>query len=296
MWFVFTLFTIFAWSGSDLFSKMGSKTNDKNSHWKMVTAVGLVMGTHAIIQIISGVEFKLSYIITYLPVSAMYIISMLFGYIGLRYIELSISSPVCNSSGAITSLLCFIFLKETMSSLQLFAVLLICVGVLALSLIEKKQATSELSFAGTVVPQKYKTSFLAILFPILYCIIDGVASFTDSIYLGNYIGELQANIAYELTFLLVGLVALCYVVFIKKEKIKPLQEKPKLFGALCETAGQFTYVFAMSANAIVAAPTIASYSIFSVLLSRIFLKEKLTKKHYAVIAVVVLGIVILGIE
>ena len=40
MWFVFTLVTILFWSGSDLFSKMGSAPDDKNSHWKMVLAVG----------------------------------------------------------------------------------------------------------------------------------------------------------------------------------------------------------------------------------------------------------------
>ncbi|MEG1699444.1 MAG: hypothetical protein RR271_07455, partial [Oscillospiraceae bacterium] len=73
MWFLFTVITIIAWGGSDLFSKIGSRPNDKNSHWKMVTAVGLVMGTHAIVQLIAGVEFSLMDIITYLPVSAMYI-------------------------------------------------------------------------------------------------------------------------------------------------------------------------------------------------------------------------------
>ena len=53
------------------------------------------------------------------------------------------------------------------------------------------------------------------------------------------------------------------------------RERPKLLAALCETAGQFTYVFAIGANAILAAPTIASYSIFSVLWSCIFLKGEI---------------------
>ena len=296
MWFFFMLFTILMWAGSDLFSKMGSRANDKNSHWKIVVAVGLVMGTHAIVQVASGVEFSPMNILTYLPVSAMYIISMLFGYMGLRYIELSISSPICNSSGAVTSLLCFLILKETMTGLQFFAIILICTGVVSMSLLEKRQADKVLANAGEKVPQKYSTSLLAVLYPILYCIIDGIATFTDSFYLGNIVPELQANIAYEFTFLIVGLCALFYIIFIKKEKIVLWNEKTKLAGALCETAGQFTYVFAISANAIVAAPAISSYSILSVLLSRIFLKEKLSKIHYAIIAVVMVGVAILGIE
>ena len=55
------------------------------------------------------------------------------------------------------------------------------------------------------------------------------------------------------------------------------------------------YVFAIGANAIVAAPMISSYCIMSLVWSRIFLKEKLSLKHYASILLVVAGIVILGI-
>ena len=43
-WFFLALIAMLFWSGSDLFSKMGSKPDDKYSHWKMVMAVGLVMG------------------------------------------------------------------------------------------------------------------------------------------------------------------------------------------------------------------------------------------------------------
>ena len=66
--------------------------------------------------------------------------------------------------------------------------------------------------------------------------------------------------------------------------------------SLCETAGQFAYVFAIGANAIVAAPMISSYCIMSLVWSRIFLKEKLSKAQYAVIAVAAVGIAILGME
>ena len=75
-----------------------------------------------------------------------------------------------------------------------------------------------------------------------------------------------------------------------------LKELPKLDAALCETAGQFAYVFAIGANAIVAAPMISSYCIMSLVWSRIFLKEKLSKAQYAVIAVAAVGIAILGME
>lgn len=65
--------------------------------------------------------------------------------------------------------------------------------------------------------------------------------------------------------------------------------------AVLETGGQFFYVFAMAKNAVITAPLIASYSIFSVILSRIFLKEKLSRAQYAVVIAVLIGIAIMGV-
>ena len=92
MWFWLSLIALFCWSGSDLFSKIGCRDGrDKYAHLKMVMAVGVVMGIHACYEIfVNGVEISMSVIITYLPVSLLYILSMALGYVGLRYIELSI--------------------------------------------------------------------------------------------------------------------------------------------------------------------------------------------------------------
>ena len=79
----------------------------------MVLAVGLVMGNHALFLIAAGNPFSLRDIVTYLPASAMHVLFMILGYVGLRYIGLSVSSPVCNSSGAVAAVLCFVFLNET---------------------------------------------------------------------------------------------------------------------------------------------------------------------------------------
>ena len=79
-WFVLSLIAILFWSGSDLFSKMGSKPEDKYSLWKMVMAVGTVMGLHAIVMLALGTPFHPRDIITYMPASAMYILSMVLGY------------------------------------------------------------------------------------------------------------------------------------------------------------------------------------------------------------------------
>ena len=73
-------------------------------------------------------------------------------------------------------------------------------------------------------------------------------------------------------------------------------EAPKYIGAICETAGQFAYIYAIAdtAHLAMSAPIISSYCAASVLWSRIFLKEKLSKNHYLMILLVVIGIAIMG--
>jgi drug/metabolite transporter (DMT)-like permease len=295
-WFLFAMIAILFWSGSDLFSKLGSPPEDTESHWKMVMFVGAVMGAHAVSQLALGVPFSVSDMLVYLPASALYILSMILGYAGLRYIELSISSPICNSSGAVAAVLCFVFLGETMTGLQFVGVALVCIGVFLLSYLECKQDDALRAAEGLPPRAERKQSVLALLFPLLYCAIDGLGTFADALLLDTVIGEVQANIAYELTFLCMAVVAFVYVVCIKKQKIVFTREKPKMLASLCETAGQFAYVFAIGSNAIVAAPLISSYCIVSLLWSRILLKERLTRAQYGVIALAAVGIVILGME
>ncbi len=295
-WFILSLIAILFWSGSDLFSKMGSKPDDKYSHWKMVMAVGLVMGLHAVFMLVTGTPFSPKDILTYLPASLLYILSMVIGYVGLRYIELSISSPVCNSSGAVAAVLCFAFLGETMTGLQFFGVAMVCIGVFALSYIEKKKDDALRAAEGLTPDKKHTRSVIAITFPLLYCLIDGLGTFADGLLLDTVIAEEQANIAYELTFLFMAVCAFLYVVVIRRQKLEVPREGPKLLAALCETAGQFAYIYAIGANTIVAAPMISSYCVMSLVWSRIVLKEKLSKAQYAVIAVAAVGIAILGME
>ena len=54
MFFILSILALLCWSGSDLFSKIGTKQNDKNSHWKVVFAVGFIMGIHFLITLIGG--------------------------------------------------------------------------------------------------------------------------------------------------------------------------------------------------------------------------------------------------
>ena len=298
MWFWLSLVTLICWSGSDLFSKIGCRdAKDKYSHLKMVMAVGLVMGIHAMYEIFAnGTEISLQIIMTYLPVSLLYIGSMAMGYLGLRYIELSISSPICNSSGALVAVMTLFMVGfSEYSPLALGAVALVCVGAIGLGVVdyfEDEDLRAERQKASNF---KYSKSLLALALPVAYCILDAAGTFADNRVL-EVLDEGSANVAYELTFLFVGILCFLYVVVIKKDKLVPKMEAPKYIGAICETAGQFAYIYAIAdtAHLAMSAPIISSYCAASVLWSRIFLKEKLSKKHYLMIVLVVIGIAIMG--
>ncbi len=300
MWLWFSLAALLFWSGSDLFSKIGCQdSRDRYSHLKMVTAVGVVMGLHAAYEVIfNGVEINWNIIVTYLPVSCLYILSMTIGYLGLRYIELSISSPICNSSGAIVAVLTLATagLSEDLPPISLVAVALVCLGVIGLGFIEAHEDEDLRRARQDASNHHYAKSFLAILLPVIYCLLDALGTFADSIVLET-LDEDSANVAYELTFLMMGIICAFYVLVIKKQKLIARQEAPKYTGAIFETAGQFFYIYALADSSHVAfsAPIISSYCVASVLWSRLFLKEKLSWKHYMAIAVTVAGIVILGI-
>ncbi|MCI6733756.1 MAG: GRP family sugar transporter [Clostridia bacterium] len=302
MWFLLALIALVCWSGSDLFSKIGSKPDDKFSQWKMVVAVGLVMGIHAGIEIVFfKVPFSLEAMWTYLPASLCYISSMFIGYIGLRYIELSISSPICNTSGAFASLFLIIFFadragieSQTQLVMTIVGIIVCALGVTGLGFAEMSEDDEIRARRQETANVKYSKSWLALAIPIIYCFIDAAGTVADSFIL-DVLDEDVANVAYELTFLLCGIVAAIYAFAIKKDKPTVKREAPKLIGAISETVGQFAYISAIAANTVAAAPIISCYCVLSVVWSAIFLKERLSWKHYAAIAITVVGIAVLGI-
>lgn len=299
MWFILSLITIVFWGGSDLFSKMGSNASDKYSHWKIVVAVGTVMGIHATSQLLTGTKFYIADFIKYSPAIIFYISSMILGYIGLRYIMLSVSSPICNSSGAVACILCLIFLgRDYMpDALSWAGIVFVTVGVIGLAFVEKQLDKEAAELAQKEENKKYKAGFIAVFFPIFYCLLDGLGTFADAIVLDReLVNEDSANIAYEYTFFIMAVISFIYVYIIKKEKFEKKFDLPKWAGAICETAGQFSYIYAIGDNPTVAAPMISAYCVFSVVLSRIILKEKLSFKQYLIILTVFIGIILMGVS
>lgn len=292
MFIVYALLSFLFWGIADLFYKKGNNLDGNNNHIKTGIIVGIVMGIHATIYLmINHVEISIVDMVKYLPVSAFYISSMVIGYKGLKYIELSISSPIQNSSGVITTLLLLIVFKELLPIPAYFAIAMIAIGIILLSVNEVKDSRKERR-----IMLKNKGVFLVILFPLIYCILDGLGSFIDSLYLDKFeiITEDVALVTYEYTFLLYAIVSLIYC-RVKNEKITLKQDKDKWIAAIFETAGQVAYVFALAGNSTISASIVGSYCVLSFLLASIVLKERLNWVQYLGIGINILGIIIISI-
>jgi drug/metabolite transporter (DMT)-like permease len=299
MWLIFTLATTLLWGVAELFYKKGSHENEKYGHLRVCILVGAVMGIHAVFTLLtSDVAYDPRNLIAYLPVSLCYILSMACSFFGIRFVEESLSDPIENTSGAMCSLLCVIFLGETISPAVWAAIAVIVVGILGVSYMERSADVGRRQRLGK------RLAVIAFAMPFCYAFIDAFGSFLDVFFLemetSPLVGvteeniELVANITYELTFAIVGLVLFAFMQW-KKVKFELPKQKDKIVAAVCETAGQLTYVYAMSGNGAIAAPILSSVCVVSLLLSRIFLKEKLTKKQYMFIGIIILGILMLAI-
>ena len=302
------------WGAADLFYKKGSDERDRYSHLKIGVWVGVVMGVCAVaLMPFSETKFSVSSLlinaVKYSPASLCYIISMVIGYAGLRYLEVSIVSPVQNASGALSAAAMFVYFslkgqlggfREEFSVLDVAGTVVIIVGVVALGVVEQRLSTAESGLAPQ--DRKYRFGALALIFPILYCVFDTIGTSADGIILdeksGLGLGEIDVLVLYGLTFFAAGIVAWLYLFIKNKKPYNPCVkgERVKGVAALCEEGGQIFYVYAMASKPILAAPMVASYCIVSAILARIFIKEKLKASQYACVAAVVAGIVALGIS
>ena len=302
-WLFFSVATALLWGTAELFYKKGAQPDEKYSHLKICVWVGIVMGAHAIFTLLTqDIGYNPVNLIVYAPVSLFYIISMAFSYFGMRFLEESISDPIENTAGVICVLLFAIFMGDEFSLLTWIAVGVITVGVVGVSFLENHGETPRKKKLGK------KLAIVSFCMPFLYALMDAFGTFLDdAFFLVEDVAstplvdvteetiEAVANTSYELTF---ALFALGLFLFMKSKKVKfgPIpQHKDKILAAVFETAGQFTYVYALGGVDAVAAPILSSVCVVSLLLSRIFLKEKLSWKTYAFIAVVIVGILLLAV-
>lgn len=316
MW-MFLIVSTLAWGIAEIFYKKGCLQNEKYSHLKVTILVGFFMGIYALVELFAGgvdlKSFPINFIY-YLPVATCYIVSMVCSYFGVRFIQESIADPIENSSGAIVAILCAIFLHEKLGPLPIVAIVIILVGLVCVSIFDRSEKQKREKSLGK------KIAVFAIAMPFCYMLLDAAGTFLDIFYTESAADtvlvnvteaniEHTANCAYEFTFFIVAVILYIFI-RIKKKKLfeisdetqsggviaKISAQKWKILAAIFEVIGQATYLFALSEGSGIAAVILgAGTVIISLILSRIFLKEKLNLFQYIFILLIVGGIIMLSL-
>jgi uncharacterized membrane protein len=295
MWLVFAALTVLLWGSSDVFFKKSMKGIEHNEI-KLLVYNGITLAIFGFAYMVferKSILYIFDCMYRYFPIAILYILSMPAYYKALEMIKISIASPIANSSCLLTFLLCIFFLGQYVTYLQLTAIILIISSMIILSINDKSEDDVEKERVKNKKP--LLIYIIGILFALAYFALDGVASFLDEYVLEYNMEESEIIIAFSFIYFIIGVMAYFYGK-IKFKDFKIELDKYKAIGTIFETLGEYTYVYALaSGNASIISPFIASYSAVSIILSRIFLREKLRLQQYIFVSLIMVGIVILSL-
>ena len=312
-WLLLTLSAIILWGATDILLKKSLQCSDSLSHFKTFVWIGLIAalscGVAALCSdtLLDSIRM-LADNLYLIPVTVFYVVAMFFGLLGAKHLDASVVSPLENIDGAITAIILYMFffltgrshVIDSIGIMDIIGTVAITTGVIFLGIQEHKLSKQEMNLEDD--KRKHRLGALALLFPIAYNLADAVSMVATGIAVS---GEAEVEIPeidfffFEcLGFLVISIFVWIYMLTVKKYVYNPFKkaELPRLGAATCETLGTLTFVFAVGINPILTAPITSSYCFVTVILARIFLKERLTKKQYLSVAFVIAGVALLGIS
>ena len=312
-WLLLTLSSIILWGITDILNKKSLDYNDPLSQYKAFVWIGMVMGFAGAIMAICSDTLRDSIMMVkdnlyLIPLCIFYALTLFLGLLGAKHLDASVVSPLENIDGAITAIILYMFffltgkshVTDSIGIMDIIGTVAITTGVIFLGIQEHKLSKQEMNLEED--KKKHRLGALALIFPIIYNLVDAVSMVAVGITVSEEtevaIPDIDFFIFESLGFLVVAICMWLYMLIAKKYKYNPFKKKElvRCGAATSETLGTMTYIFAIAGNPILTAPITSSYCLVTVILARIFLKERLTKNQYLSVAFVIVGIVLLGIS
>ena len=308
-----TFSCIILWGITDILLKKSLDYFDSLSQHKTFIWIGLVAAMSGVVAAFSSETLPdsirmLTDNLYLIPVTVFYVVAMFFGLLGAKHLDASVVSPLENIDGALTAIILYSFffitgrshVTDSIGIVDIIGTVSITVGVVLLGIQEQKLSRQEINFAEG--KKKHRLGAWALLFPIAYNLADAASMVAMGITVS---GEAEVNIPdidfffFEcLGFTIIGIFVWLYMRIAKRYAYNPFQktELTRLGAAACETLGTLTFTIAVGISPILTAPIASSYCFVTMILARIFLKERLTKRQYLSVAFVMAGIALLGIS
>ena len=217
-------------------------------------------------------------------------------------------SPLENIDGAIAAIILYIFflftdsthLTDKIGVAGVIGTVAIVAGVVLLGIQEQKLFKQEINLDEN--KKKHRLGALALIFPIVYNLVDAASMVAMGVTVS---GETEVSIPdidfffFECLGFAVGAVFVwLYLLIAKKYIYNPFKktELSRCGTGVGDTLGTMAFTFAVALNPILTAPVTSSYCLVTIILARILLKERLTKKQYLSLAFLVVGIALLGVS
>ena len=312
-WLLLTLSCIILWGITDILYKKSSAYNDPLSQYKTFVWIGIVMAPAGVVMAICSDTLLDSIMMVkdnlyLIPLCIFYAIALFFGLLGAKHLDASVVSPLENIDGAMAAIILYFFflftgrshITDKIGLVQLVGTVAIVVGVILLGIQEQSLSKQEAHLSED--KKRHRLGALALIFPIIYNLVDAVSMVAVGITVSEEtevaIPDIDFFIFESLGFVMVAICMWLYMLIVKKYKYDPFKKKElvRCGAATGETFGTMTYIFAVAGNPILTAPITSSYCLVTIVLARIFLKERLTKKQYLSLAFLVIGIALLGIS
>jgi drug/metabolite transporter (DMT)-like permease len=249
------------------------------------------------------------------PLCIVYATVFFFGLYGKRFLPASIITPLENIGGALAAIIIYYYYLLTgyispaypISVLDFIAAISIIIGVVILGKEEQSLFKAEAHLEDD--KKKHPYGALVLFFPLIYALIDvfsvaeigGVGGNNDGIVTESAVSTIPAIdfFIFEcLGFAIISIFVWLYLFIAKKHAYNPFEPKEMLRcgAATGETFGTMTFTLAAAINPVLTTPISSFHCIITILLARIFLKERLTKKQYLSLAILIIGIALLGIS
>ena len=319
-WLILTLACILLWSLTDVLYKASFNKEDSLSYYKSFVWVGLVMALAGFIMsnwsdtLLDSFKTLKDDVLYLVPLCLIYAGAWLFGLFGNKHLEASVVSTVENIDGALTAIIIYYYYLLTgyihpsykIAFMDVIATVLIIIGIILVGREEQAMMKKEMNLEEN--KKKHRFGALALFFPIIYTLID-VFSIAEISGVGKSVDIISEEAEYSIPaidffifecagFALVAIFVWLYMLIVKKYIYNPFQEDELLRcgAATSETVGTMAFLFAASMNPVLTAPITSLYCLVTIVLARIFLKERLTKKQFISLGFLIAGIALFGIS
>ena len=313
VWLILVLACVILWGVTDIFLKKSLNYNDPLAQYKTFVWIGLVSFPVCIIMAACSDTLPDSIRIIannpyLIPVNIFYVVAMFFGLLGAKHLDASVVSPLENIDGAITAIILYLFflftdrnhITDSVGMMDIIGMVVITIGVILLGIQEQKLSRDETGFDED--KKKHRLGALALVFPIVYNLADAVSMVATGIMVSGEtkfsIPDMDYIFFESLAFSVFTFFVWLYMLIVKKYIYNPFKKiELYCFGAAtCETLGTTAFTFAVAISPILTAPITSSYCLVTIILARVFLKERLTGKQYLSLAFLVVGIALLGVS